>query len=200
MAIVQGSRFKSASANSWVQAPSHRHSTLTIALHWASVFAIMASVVCGLWRELIEHDALRAVLLDLHRQFGLVVLLALCLRLFNRLRYGMASHAGELPALMRWAAAGSHLALYGALLAMPLLGVAVSQAHDVPVRFLGLLQLPALVPADADLADDLSSLHVNLAWALLALVTLHVAAACWHHLVRRDGVLAGMLPLVRRRR
>lgn len=200
MAIVQGSRFKSASVHHWVHAPSHRHSALTITLHWASVFAILASVVCGLWREFIEHDALRAVLLDLHRQFGLIVLLALCLRLFNRLRYGMASHAGELPALMRWAAMGSHLALYGALLAMPLLGVAVSQAHDVPVRFMGLLPLPALVPADADLADELSSLHVNLAWALLALVTLHVAAACWHHVVRRDGVLAGMLPLVRRRR
>lgn len=200
MAIVQGNRAKSAALYNWVHAPSHRHSSLTITLHWASVLAIVVSVACGLMRELIEQDALRAVLLDLHRQFGLLVLLALGLRLFNRLRFGLASHAGELPALMRWAAAGSHLALYGALLAMPLLGVAVSQAHDVPVRLLGLVPLPALVPADPDLADELSSLHVNLAWALLALVVLHVAAACWHHVVRRDGVLAGMLPLLRRRR
>jgi len=100
---------------------------------------------------------------------------------------------------MQRAALGAHLALYALLLTLPLLGLATSQAHAVHVRLFGLLQLPMLVPADADLADTLSDWHVWLAWALLVLVALHVAAALWHHAVRRDGVLHAMLPAVRRR-
>jgi cytochrome b561 len=67
------------------------------------------------------------------------------------------------------------------------------------VKLFGLLPLPLLVRPDADLADRLGDLHAATAWVLLALVAVHIGAALWHHAVRRDGVLAAMLPLVRRR-
>jgi cytochrome b561 len=38
-------------------------------------------------------------------------------------------------------------------------------------------------------------LHVWGLWAGLALVSLHVASAIWHHLLVRDGVLRRMWPL-----
>jgi len=68
-----------------------------------------------------------------------------------------------------------------------------SSAAGTPVHFFG-LTLPALVGEDEDLADTLQSLHVDAAWALLALVTLHLAAALWHHFVLRDHTLRMMLP------
>jgi cytochrome b len=40
----------------------------------------------------------------------------------------------------------------------------------------------------------LGEVHETLAWWLVALVALHVAAAAWHRLVLRDDVLGRMLP------
>jgi cytochrome b561 len=90
--------------------------------------------------------------------------------------------------------------MYGALLALPVLGWATTNAHGVTLKLFGVVPLPRVAIEDPDLADTLSDYHVWAAWALLALVVLHVAAACWHHFVRRDGVLPAMAPWASRRR
>jgi cytochrome b561 len=182
-----------------LQPTRRRHAAATIALHWASAGLIAVSAAAALARELTENEALRGPLLDIHRQTGLLVMLALALRLAVRWRAGQANHAGRLHPLLQWAAHGAHLALYAMLLALPALGIATSQAHEVTVRLFGLWAVPVFVPADPDLAEQFSDWHIRGAWALLALVGAHVAAALWHHLVRRDGVLSAMLPLLRRR-
>jgi cytochrome b561 len=73
----------------------------------------------------------------------------------------------------------------------------MSGAAGQDVHFFG-LTLPALVGEDEDLADRLQAWHVDAAWALLVLVTLHLAAALWHHFVVRDHTLRMMLPGRRR--
>jgi cytochrome b561 len=176
-----------------------RHSPATIALHWGSALALVLCAAAGIARDWTDNDAWRVLLLDVHRQLGLLVLLALGLRLAVRWRVGMADHATGLSRPMKLAAHLAHLGLYALLLALPLLGLATSQAHAVKVRLLGLWQLPTLVAADPDLADTLSDWHLWAAWLLLALVVMHVLAAWWHHAHRRDGVLAAMLPLVKPR-
>jgi len=80
------------------------------------------------------------------------------------------------------------------LIALPVVGWALTSAHDIPLSFLGVIHLPKLVAADSELADNLERLHVWLAWGLLAAVAIHVAAALWHHFIRRDAVLDAMLP------
>jgi hypothetical protein len=67
-----------------------------------------------------------------------------------------------------------------------------------PFALAGAPVLPAGVPAISELADTLSDYHVWLAWGLLVLVGMHVAAAAWHHFVRRDAVLRAMLPSPRK--
>ena len=52
---------------------------------------------------------------------------------------------------------------------------------------------------DRELGYGLQDWHVDAAWVLLALVFGHVAAALWHHYIRRDNVLRSMQPYVRRR-
>ena len=54
--------------------------------------------------------------------------------------------------------------------------------------------LPALVASDEDLADTLTTWHQDVAWVLLAFITLHAGAALWHHFVLRDRTLRMMLP------
>jgi hypothetical protein len=59
----------------------------------------------------------------------------------------------------------------------------------------GAVPMPSLVAPDPDVADALVDFHAWGAWALFALVGAHAGAALWHHFVRRDGVLAAMLPI-----
>jgi cytochrome b561 len=171
-----------------------RQAAITITLHWVSALLVLACAAAALGREWVQADSVRNTLLELHRQSGLLVLLLLAARLAARWRQGLVDHAANLHPLLKRAAQGAHLALYGLLLALPLLGLATTQAHEVTVRLLGVLPLPAFVPGDPDLAESLSDWHALAAWALLGLLVAHVAAALWHHRVRRDGVLMAMLP------
>jgi cytochrome b561 len=171
-----------------------QHPAWTRWLHWSSAIAIVACATAGLLREVLEADQLRTLALEVHRQTGLFVLLALGLRLAARARQQLVDHSADMPAWQRMAAQAAHLALYLMLFALPVLGIMVSQAHGAPLRFFGLFAVPTLVEADADRADDLTDYHLWAAWGMLFLVLAHVAAALWHHWVRRDGVLAAMWP------
>lgn len=176
-----------------------RKSALAIGTHWLSAAAIVLAF-CLVWtRELIDGEQLRSLLIGWHRQSGLLVLLLLAIRLVERWRWVAQDELDRLPGLLHWGAVAAHWLLYALLLAMPLLGWAMTSAQGHPVRLFGLLALPPLVGIDPDLADDLQDWHEWGAWCLMGLVSLHIVAALWHHLVRRDGVLASMLPLVRPR-
>ncbi|MCY1525058.1 Prokaryotic cytochrome b561 [compost metagenome] len=75
---------------------------------------------------------------------------------------------------------------------MPLLGWAYSSAAGFPIVLFGLWQLPDFVPVSEALADVLKPLHRLSAYAMAALVLLHVAGALKHHFVDRDGLLLRM--------
>jgi len=182
------------STTALVGSASERHPTLTRALHWATAILILISVTAILYRETTEQKLVRRVLLELHRQLGLLVLIALAIRIGLRLGGAFASHTRDLGARLRLVATAAHWLMYGVLAAVTLLGWAVSNAHAIHLAFLAVLPLPDLVAADSDLADTLTDYHVLAAWLLLGLVVLHVLAALWHHYFRRDGVLIAMLP------
>ena len=85
-----------------------------------------------------------------------------------RLTRKLADHSHGMSAFMRLAAQAAHVLLYGLLIAIPVVGWALTSAHDIPLFFLGVIHLPKLVAADSELADTLSDYHVWLAWGLLA--------------------------------
>lgn len=176
---------------------SQKHPRKIVVLHWLTVLCVCTAAALILIRDEVAGRAVRQWLLEGHRHFGLFVLTLFFIRVVTRARAGKLAAENHTPVILRAAAALTHIALYALLLALPLLGWALSNAQDKPVHLFG-LTLPALVAADEDLADALQTWHVDAAWALLALVVLHVSAALWHHFVLRDGVLHRMLPGRRR--
>jgi cytochrome b561 len=171
-----------------------RHPAITRALHWGTAVAIVIAVAAMFLRDAVEDKHVRQLLLEVHRQLGMLVLIAAALRIVARLRIGLADHAPGMAAALRRIAGAAHVLLYGLLIALPLVGWALCSAHGITVALLGAVQLPKLLSPDSELADTLSDYHVWLAWGLLVLVGMHVAAAIWHHFVRRDAVLRAMLP------
>ena len=178
--------------------PAARHPALTRALHWGTAVAIIIAVAAMFVRDAVEDKALRQLLLEAHRQLGMLVLIAAGLRIATRLRVGLADHAPDLAAALRRTAGAAHVLLYGLLIALPLVGWALCSAHGISLAFLGVMHLPSLLSPDSELADTLSDYHIWLAWGLLVLVVTHVGAALWHHFVRRDTVLTAMFPSRRR--
>jgi cytochrome b561 len=55
-----------------------------------------------------------------------------------------------------------------------------------------LITLPGLVPSGSQIGRQIGDWHTFGAYALLALVALHVVAAIYHHFWLRDGVLRRM--------
>jgi cytochrome b561 len=84
--------------------------------------------------------------------------------------------------------------MYALFFAVPLAGWAYSSAAGFPVVVFGVIPLPDFVPVDKPLAELLKSRHEMLAYALAAVVLLHVAAALKHHFIDRDGLLQRMRP------
>ena len=58
----------------------------------------------------------------------------------------------------------------------------------------GVVALPDFVSTDKALAELIKPLHQVSAFALAALVVLHVGAALKHHWIDKDGLLQRMLP------
>ena len=133
--------------------------------------------------------------LSLHFSFGIVIAVLMMIRLAHRLRHPVAVAPGEAPRWERQLARASHLLFYAVLIVGPFLGWAAASAHGQQVSLFGVLPLPALAPLKAKwglLAGDVHGLGM---WTLLGLVTLHAAAALFHHFIRHDGVLRRMLPV-----
>lgn len=166
-------------------------------LHWFTAACVVAVAALALIRDETAGRVARQWLLEGHRHVGLLILALVLVRIGLRVRLGTLPRIVH-SRLIRLAASLTHAALYATLLAMPLIGWALSNAEGKPVHLFG-LTLPALVAEDEDLADRLLVWHQDVAWALLALVSLHVGAALWHHFVRHDGVLRSMWPARQRR-
>lgn len=128
----------------------------------------------------------------LHMGLGALVLGASLLRLLWRVVNRAPPTPPGTPDWQAKAAVAGHLALYALTLAVPLAGLFDRWARGRPVSLFGILPVPApFTPPFGRLWGEVHELAANL---LLLVVALHVAAALWHHLILRDGVLRRMLP------
>jgi cytochrome b561 len=160
-------------------------------LHWlmAVLIVTMLFVGAGMVTSVSERHT---YLIELHKPLGIAILILVLIRIVVRLKHGAPALPASVPAPQRFVAHLSHLLLYGLMLAMPLIGWAMLSAGGYPVTLYGPIHLPPIAPTDAWLFARLHFAHTYLAYLLFLTVLLHLAAALFHGLVRRDGVLSSM--------
>src|ERR1700761_102903 len=134
-------------------------------------------------------------LVQIHKPLGIAILVLALIRLALRLRYGAPALPASMPEPMKLAAHLSHLAFYALMIIMPLLGWGMLSAASYPVVLFGGVHLPSILPLNDSLHTILWDAHHYLAFVFFALILLHVAAALFHALVRRDGVFETMVPV-----
>jgi cytochrome b561 len=170
---------------------SMQFTVLQRSLHWLMAACILAMLFIGV--GMVSTVMPKYVpLLATHKTLGITILPLALIRLGVRARYGAPLLPADLPAPMKLAAHLSHYALYALMIGMPLIGWAMMSAGAYPVVLYGNLRLPAVLPRSDGLHTLLWNAHFYLAFAFFALVLLHLAAALFHALVRRDGVFESM--------
>ena len=170
-----------------------RFTSLQRTLHWLMAACILAMLFVGV--GMVSTVAAKYLpLITLHKTLGIAILVLALLRLGVRLRTGAPALPADLPEPMKLAAYLSHYALYGLMILMPLIGWAMLSAANYPIVLWGGVRLPAIASPSDSLHTLLWNAHVYLGFAFYALVLLHVAAALFHALIRRDGVFRTMAP------
>lgn len=161
-------------------------------LHWLTVLAVFAMVPAGLAMLRVGPGALQNFLFDFHRSMGVALFCVTIIRLIYRFMNPPAPLPDDIPAIQRFAAWTVHALLYVILLATPIIGWIGTSAFGAPIRVFGLFTLPAIVAKDKAMADLFLGLHQWIGWILIAALSVHIAAALYHHLVRQDDVLVRM--------
>jgi cytochrome b561 len=97
-----------------------------------------------------------------------------------------------LPEWQKIAARSTHLALYGLILIVPVLGFTGTAMCCAPVNLFWTVPIPISVAGGMDQAKVVLAWHKAAVFLMAAILALHVGAALWHGFVRRDGVFERM--------
>ena len=178
-----------------------RWSRTSRAFHWLMALCILGTTTLFYWMsnldfandEAASRQTFREWLV-VHKSLGLIVLFLVAFRGAWNLVVPRPPLPRTMSRRQRQVAHAVHFTIYGLMLLVPLFGWAASMTYGATTSFFGLFEMPALLSKDDELVAFFHPGHRYLAWTLLALVGLHIAAAIWHHRVARDATLWRMLP------
>ena len=177
---------------------TERYTRTAIFLHWLVALGLVGTFALGFYMHDLPLSPSKLQLYSWHKWAGVTLLVLIVVRLAWR----MTHRAPALPVTMgptaRLAAHAGHWLLYALMLAIPLSGWLMSSAQGFSVVWFGILPLPDLVSKDAALGALLKDVHITLNYTLLVVVAGHIGAALLHHFIKKDTVLARMLPFAGR--
>ena len=185
--------------------PSPRYDPLSRALHWLTAIAVTVAFILGPggFGRLMRKGIDPATRLDIvwHESLGLLVLALTLARLVwvalrpDKPRFEMAAWMHVLSKLV-------HAALWTLMLVLPATALLALGSEHHPLTLLGGVRIdefPWIAGSRLGEAADWGDVHGLLGDVLVWLAGLHAADALYHHFLRRDGVLAAMLPWQSRR-
>lgn len=163
--------------------------------HWATAILVLLTipVAIAMLRPGIER-AVQDPLFLFHKNIGVVILILVAVRLAYRLLNPPPPLPDSVPQLQRLVAEVTHWALYGLLLAMAISGYIRVTAGGFPLEVFDAIGVPRLAPRSDTLAETAKQIHATLRIPLVGLILLHIGAALYHAMVKRDGVFQRMAP------
>lgn len=154
---------------------SARYDRVAVWLHWLVAALVVVQFATGWgWSAYERGSEPRLYLFRVHIGVGSAILALALVRVVWRLTHPAPPLPAGMGRLTRLASRATHSLLYAAILVQPVLGLLTITGFGK-----GLGRWPR-------------ETHMLLVDAIFALVILHVAAAFWHHFVRRDGLLSRM--------
>jgi cytochrome b561 len=164
-------------------------------LHWIVAALVIGLFGFGLWMTEVPPREDRRFYIAIHASIGITLLAIMLVRLFWRAANVEPAQPEGTPAWQRKAAWISHRLLYSLTFATLIVGWLLSGTLKQPLepKILGVVPVPQLLEAGSPYRSTLAEAHEWLAYALIAVVTVHAAAALYHHFMLRDSVMRRML-------
>jgi len=174
---------------------SSRYGWVSMTLHWSVLIVLSVSVWYAYSRGFIPRDQrdLRRAVMVLHFDWSWIALGLVTLRIVWKTLTTAPQEIHQDPRLMM-----AHKLVVGALAGMPVLltlsGAAAVWGAARDVNAFGFTVLKGMVERDKLIHDVTEVAHVGLWYLFAALLALHVGAALWHHMAKKDDTLKRMLP------
>jgi cytochrome b561 len=170
-----------------------RYDRVAVLLHWIIGLALLGQIAFGWFLGEIERGTpARALAINLHKSTGLLLGLAIVLRLAWRLRHRPPGYPAALQGAQLRAARVGHLLLYVCMIGMPVSGYLASNFSKHGINFFNALTIPPWGPDDKSIYAVFNGTHDALALVFSVLVAGHILFALYHAFVVRDGLTARM--------
>lgn len=160
---------------------------IAILLHWIMAFIIIGLLGLGLYMVGLPISLQKLKLYGWHKEYGLLVLALVILRLSWRLIN--TTPYLSLPWWEILAARLVHWAFYGFMFLMPISGWLITSAAGLPASFFGLFTLPNLILPNEETRELFERIHQWLGYGLIATILLHTGTAIKHHFINKDDIL-----------
>lgn len=172
-----------------MKSTSAKYGTVAITIHWLSALLILAQLGSGFRAASMIDSAAKEEILKFHAALGIVILVLTIARL---LWWKFADRkpdpvAGD-PAWQMLAAKAVHVLFYIVILGMVASGIGLMVVSGAGAILSG--ETDAMLPDFGNYAPRIP--HGMGARLMVGLFVFHAGAAIYHHLVKKDGLLARM--------
>ncbi len=171
-----------------------RYAPIQRRLHWLMAVLIAFGYLAMEQRNFFERgSAARYAMVQSHYWIGLTVFMLAWWRIAQRRRFGAPAITPALPRLQAGIGGLMHLLLYAFFIAMPIMGVSTAwlDGKSVFLPFTD-IALPALLAPNEVWAKTMEDLHGQVGEIFYWIIGFHIAAAIYHHFIRRDDTLRRM--------
>jgi methyl-accepting chemotaxis protein/cytochrome b561 len=176
--------------------PSHevaRYPRVLRFIHWSFALLVLGQFGLILVLHSLKSLEFGKIVLDLHRQCGTLVLLLILAR-FGLFAVKRAPKSEEgLPFWQKASAVLVHLLLMGTLAAQPIIGMIVAWSRGDDVTLFHAVTLPKLLVLTNEQGVVIGEWHKWLAYAMIALLAVHIGAVVFNHVFRRVPIVERML-------
>jgi cytochrome b561 len=175
-----------------------RYNAIAIILHW--VMAISFILMLGSGLVMTEDDLLdksmQFTLYQWHKSLGVLLLIAFFLRLTIRLIFKPPVLPHQFIKWERVAAHAGHWGLYALMIAIPLAGwvMVSSSVYGLPTIVFGMFEWPHIpdIAGNQSIEDLAKEIHEILAYALMAMIAMHIGAVVKHSIKDKINLLTRM--------
>ena len=179
---------------------NQRYDLPSLVFHWLTAIVVTVAFILGPggFGRLMHQGVDPATRSDIvwHETLGVAVFVLTLLRLLWVAVRPAAPQFAASP-LMSLAAKAGHIGLWALLLILPITALLALGSEGHPLTLLGGLRLDSIpffsTTSLGELADW-GDVHGLLGDLIMVLAGVHAAAAVFHHVVLKDGVLRSMLP------
>ena len=182
-----------------MESSTTRYGIIPQFLHWMTVILVIIAWTLGTFGDELPKGDPRATGLFIHVAAGLLIVVALIMRLAWRV--AVPPPPPEPNEFGRWlgtfadpAARTAHYMLYALLIVVPVAGIIAQFARGEALPLFGLSAIPSPWLRDRAFAHNITEIHEVAAHALVIVAIFHAAAALIYYFVFQDNTLLRMLP------